>query len=871
MNTNFLKLSRFFWAKLILVLLFVNGIVNAAAFDPFMGDANSREISVSGDEKGPIIPNIPFSNDDISMAFQIISDATGWSIFPTSEVSKAKISLWAKDITAGELLDKVVTLAGFTYNRQGSIITVMTYEEYMQHYGLDKTVIDLKYADASSVAAVIKPFLTKLGKDVVHRETNTIVLYELNANLESILGIIQKLDTPSEDILVEVVELKYADCESLAKILQQVFTGQTKLTRNKGAGTENTGRITDSKSIEDNKAVETIDILVPNEQIGIYAVIHANQLVIVGTNTNIEKIKDLVTKIDIYGESMILEVIDLKFADAEMVAMTLQNVFSSGPGADKNTRDSISRPKTPQSPGTASPKVEIPGTKGMLIDPQSHIEVYAIGRTNQLIVKAFRTDLAKLKDLVIKLDVFVEPTTKSYHFTYVDAAEIYTGLERILDIYSRYGRSSASGGGSMNSQSRGKDSGITLVERTNTILLTGPPSAHRIMDSMCKSIDTPGTYETGMIKIYKIENADVDEIATTIKELLGQTEEEIGRPGEPKFKQPQEAPQEPGLKEMTETEEYVPQIQVKVSVNKATNSIVVQATGRQHLQLEKLIKDLDIRRKQVLIKAMIVEVTTTDDLDLGLELSLFERNGEELDGLAFTSFGLSTINPATGVRDLIVSPGGTAALLDPSKFHAIIKALQANDNIRIESTPQILVNNNAVGMIQSIAEEPTRQTNQGETTTTTSFGEYVTAGTQFAITPHISETDYLRVQYTITLNSFGEQADPELPPSRSTSTIQSEATIPDGSTIIVGGIQSSSESESIDKIPILGDIPLIGLLFRNTVIRKKYITTYLFITTTILRDTDFADLKDVSAKTLKEVKDNEDDLSNEAGEKNVDQ
>ena len=108
----------------------------------------------------------------------------------------------------------------------------MTYEEYMQHYGLAKTVIDLKYADASSVAAVIKTFLTKLGKNVVHKETNTIVLYELSANLESILGIIQKLDTPSEDILVEVVELKYADCESLAKILQQVFAGQTKMTRN---------------------------------------------------------------------------------------------------------------------------------------------------------------------------------------------------------------------------------------------------------------------------------------------------------------------------------------------------------------------------------------------------------------------------------------------------------------------------------------------------------------------------------------------------------------------------------------------------------------------------------------------------------------
>ena len=168
------------------------------------------------------------------------------------------------------------------------------------------------------------------------------------------------------------------------------------------------------------------------------------------------------------------------------------------------------------------------------------------------------------------------------------------------------------------------------------------------------------------------------------------------------------------------------------------------------------------------------------------------------------------------------------------------------------------MNDNAVGTILSIAEEPTRQTHQGETTTTTSFGEYVTAGTQFFVTPHISESDYLRVEYQIMLNSFGEQADPELPPSRNTSTIQSEATVPSGSTIVVGGIQASSESESVDKVPLLGDIPLFGLLFRNTIIRKQYITTYLFLTTTIVKSEDFSDLKDISEKALDEVREEDD-------------
>jgi general secretion pathway protein D len=483
------------------------------------------------------------------------------------------------------------------------------------------------------------------------------------------------------------------------------------------------------------------------------------------------------------------------------------------------------------------------------------VGVYAISQTNQLIVKAQKDDMEVLDKLIKGLDIYVEPMTRNYFFTYVDAAEIYNGLEQILDIPSRSGRFSRTGAGQVGSEG-GRPGGITLVTKTNSIVLTAPPSVHRIMNSIVRSVDMPGKYEAGMIRSYKIENADVDEVANAISELIETRGVEQAKPGEPTYRG--EIPESPvqttdsfGLQE---TDVFVTQVEARVTVSKSTNSVIVLATARQHRELEKLIKELDERRKQVLIKAMIVEVTTTDDMDLGVELDYFDG-----DFLSFTSFGLSTINPDTGIRDIVVSPGGTAAVLRPGKVQAIFNALQGNDNIRIESTPQVLVNDNAVGTIQSIAEEPTRQTNQGETTTSTSFGEYVTAGTQFFVTPHISENNYLRVQYQIMLNSFGKQADPELPPKRNTSTIQSEATVPDGSTIVVGGIQSSSESESVDKVPLLGDIPIVGLAFRNTATRKRYITTYLFITTTIMKSEDFGDLEDVSKKALKKIGENNDD------------
>jgi type II secretory pathway component GspD/PulD (secretin) len=714
-------------------------------FNPFESGITSTQSKPQTTlDQSPIIPQLALENSDISEPFQIISDSTGWSIFPTTDVGKAKVTLFAKDISAQQLLDAVVTLAGFIYHREDDIITVMTYDEYVQFYGLEKEVVNLSHARAESITSVIKPFLSKLGKSVVHTETNTIVLFESPANLKTIVDIIEHLDIPAEaETIIKVIDLNYMDAEVLAETLQKVFSEQ---------------KVEDAPKIVQEKREST------------------------------DRLPDRIT---------------------EPPVIIKENAWST---------------------------------------PKSDVGIYAVGRTNQLIVKSLQSDMVELEKLVEKLDTYVEPTTKSYHLTYVDASEIYEGLEEILDIPARSGRYGRAGGQA--TQEGGRPGGVTLVTRTNSIVLTAPPSVHRVMTSIVESIDTPGMYEAGMIRIYKIENADVDEVAGAIRELIGTDKSREEKAGEPKFREetPQDHPQVPGSPELEETEEFVPQVEARVAVSKSTNSVIIQATAREQREFEKLIKELDVRRKQVLIKAVIIEVNTNDDTDIGVELDLFDG-----DFLTFTSFGLSAINPETGVRDIFVTPGGTAAVLRPNKVQGILKALEGKDNVRIESAPQVLVNDNAAGVIRVIAEEPTKQTNQGQTTTTTSFGEYVTAGTQFIVTPHISEGDYLRVEYQIILNSFGEQADPDLPPSRNTSTIQSEATVPDNYTIVVGGIQATSESESVDKVPLLGDIPLLGLLFRNTATRKKYITSYLFITTTIMESESFEDLKDVSDKAAEKV------------------
>ena len=721
---------------------------NAVGFDPFATDQMEPiTLPERRVDQGPTIPEIEFNNNEISMVFQIVSDATGWSIFPTTEVTKAKISLWAKDISTQQLLDTAVTLAGFTYHREHDTITVMTYDEYAQFHGLAKEVIALQYASADSVAVVLKPFLSKMGKSVVHQETNAIVLFDSDANLETIVGMIEQLDVPDDaQAVLEVVDLRYMDAQQLADTLQKVFTEE---------------QVTSSQQ--------------PN---------------VVGRPTT----------------------------------------------GKPNDKTGEAPPAPPQS----------------VSSPRSRVGVYPLDRTNQLILKAFQGDIERLKSLVDKLDTYVEPTSTTYHFVYVDASEIFTGLERILDLPTRAGTYGRSQG--QRRQEGGKPCGITLVEKTNSILLTAPPSVHRVMATIVKSVDAPSTYESGIIRLYRVENADVEEVAQAIRELLQPREEREGKPGEPKFKPDattEEPPSEsPDQMELSETEKYIPRVEARVAVSKATNSVIVQATARQHRELERLMEVLDKRRRQVLIESRIVEVITAEGLDLGVELSQAGR-----DGYWFTAFGLSTnLDPRTGARDIIVSPGGSAAVVDPDTVQGILKAMQSEQNARVVSAPRILVNDNAVGFINSIEEEPITQINQGEVTDTVSFAGFVEAGTQFAITPHISESDYLRVEYEITLNSFGEEStDPSVPPSRNTTSIRSEATVPNGHTIIVGGLRASQETKFVNKVPLLGDIPILQMAFRSTSVKKAYKTTYLFITPVIMDQRDFSDLKDVSEQTAEKI------------------
>jgi type II secretory pathway component GspD/PulD (secretin) len=296
---------------------------------------------------------------------------------------------------------------------------------------------------------------------------------------------------------------------------------------------------------------------------------------------------------------------------------------------------------------------------------------------------------------------------------------------------------------------------------------------------------------------------------------------------------------------------------VFVVADRANNQILVKAPQRQQPDFAKLIERLDQRRAQVYIEVQIVSISDTDTFRLAVESQLINAGGTG--GAINTNFGLGTFDSSSTTGETTTTTTGnftdpnsvkttlggiTAAIIKSDMVPIVINAIKNETDGRILSSPQLLVDDNETAEIVSLEEQPTTTQSQGAQTTLTSFQDYQSAGTSLLVQPSISEAGYMRLYYDIELSNFvGTSSSAGVPPPKQTRNVNSDSvTIPDGTTIVVGGITVNSKNRTIAKVPLLGDIPLLGVLFRDTNKNSSNQRLYVFITPRILRDPNFRDL-----------------------------
>lgn len=303
---------------------------------------------------------------------------------------------------------------------------------------------------------------------------------------------------------------------------------------------------------------------------------------------------------------------------------------------------------------------------------------------------------------------------------------------------------------------------------------------------------------------------------------------------------------------------------LRLTTDDGTNTLIVMADPRTLAQVEALLPTLDVRQPQVMLEVLLVSLSDSQKTDLGVELDKLTLNGN-------TSFRLSSLfglSGRSGAGEPLVGNGAglTGLVLSPGDFSIVVRALQTINRGRSLSMPRLLVANNQQATLNSTLDQPYASTNASNTVTTTSFGGSQQAGTQISLKPQIvggwsaarSEGDaeaghgsagvrlgeHLNLEYSISLSSFvGAAASANLPPPRQENRVQSSASLPDGYTVVVGGIDLDTDGKGTSQVPGLGSIPILGEAFKSRSSTTSRTRFYVFIRATVMRADGYEDLK----------------------------
>lgn len=449
------------------------------------------------------------------------------------------------------------------------------------------------------------------------------------------------------------------------------------------------------------------------------------------------------------------------------------------------------------------PAADVVNVIKSMMPAQAQVSAYA--PANLLILADRAGNLDRVLSIVKRIDSAADQQIEAIRLEHSSAAEVV----RTLNLLSGSG---------------GEESRIVADERTNTILLGGDPSSRLRMRSLIAHLDTP--LESG-------EQTQVVYLNYASAESLLPILEGVARGG----------------KEGEDSGDNV-----SVHAHPETNALVVSAPPARFRELAEIIRRLDIRRAQVLVEAVIAEVSVDFINELGVQWQIASDDSNAVGG---TNFAGSNNILGASVNPLAVGPGlnlgylaGTASIpgLDGEvlQLGALVSALESDTDSDVLSTPSIVTLDNEEAQIQVGQEVPFLT---GQFSNTGSSGGAVNPfqtierkeiGLTLTVTPHINQGDsiILDIQQEVSSLSNTSGAVDLVTNKR---TLTTSVMVSDNATLVLGGLIDEDVEETVQKVPALGDIPLLGNLFKYRVTKRTRRNLMIFIRPRILSDPGLAD------------------------------
>lgn len=682
----------------------------------------------------------------------------------------------------------------------------------------------LQYVDAVSAKTFLENMKLSLAISIVER-TQTLFVTCYTHRLERVEQLVRMIDQPGEARFFKIRTLRYTVVENLSQQIQ-TLAGQLQdlpvvisgpVNPKPGSGSS------DRESPSNLKKAVYLDTDV-----------RTNRIITIGSKPQLDLIEKLIIALDVpLNDQRQMRPYHLGHIQTNQALSIISQLMET------NTPESgrITGP----APGNGSRQTNQTNTSSF-----DKPQIVMLDSVNTLLVNATLQQHQRIELILMHADAVPEEKRllKSYPVHHLDATQVLTTLHE-LDLLNTTASDTVDNlsnpllpPNAINRRSGSEVSDpdlgpkISVLQATNALLVFATEFQHKRLEKLLEHIDVPTQNVAIPYEIYFLENQPPNHLAEILQKIIQET--------------------------VTDPEGKVQQVlqktedKIVIVPDEPTSSLIVYANKKNQDWINKLIKTLDRRRPQVLIDVTLVEIRKTNEFTYDLNLinglpDLTQTSGQIG---AFATGGQSVAEKLQSLNrnsftEFQSNSGAGSGFYGDQHINVLLSAMQSKNYGRILAKPKILVNDNETGTIKTTemtyvskkSSIPVSGGGAGSNTTlieTAVEYEAYDAGITLEITPHTSEGDLLRLDISLNRSDFGTITG-ESPPDESSSDLTTNVTVPDASTIILGGMLRLNQTKAGKKVPILGDLPLIGLLFRGASNKDIQNKLYIFVRAEVIR------------------------------------
>ncbi len=747
-------------------------------------------------------------------------------------------------------------------------------------------VIPVRYVDAQTLSQNLMSLLPEYATLEANRDGNALIITDSASNVRRVMKIIQALDTHMATVAeIKVWRLSNAVASTTAQLINSIFQQEAQAARSAGRGGNamqsmlfggRGGRGGDSgmggimNAMGGGNAAATRG----NAAVVAAADDRTNSVVVRGPTEVLTIIDGMIEQLDKRTTEVAdVRVKQLRYADALNTAQVINQLFGST-GTSTSGRGGMMN----MGPGGFQMQGGRGGRGGMGSQSAASassltVTAAADSRTNSVVITGPQAVLDVVVNVIESLDQQIPNVAdvKTFKLQYADASNTATLINDVFGTSrSTTNRSSSrnsatsqsiqfSGGrggmggmmGMGGTTSTSGSSDVTVVAsadtRTNSVVVSGPPETLAIIASVIKDLDQNPEQER-RIFVYPLKNATASNLMTIMNSLFTQMRS-LNQQGTRTTQSNQggatggrggttggmaaggttggassSSSEAAGANDLSD-ETYF-------QADTTTNSLLVLTSTKNYALVKPIIDDLDRSVGQVLIRVLFAEITHTDTVDLGVDfagVNLRETN-TNFNALSGTQGSTTFGAPSLGLTLNTVE----------GDWDVTLRALQTQTRVNVLSRPYVLAKNNQAATISVAAEVPIpsgTSSNANGATTTISYRDDI--GIVLTVTPQVNPDGVVNMTVNPKITNrtgrvqVSEDLSAETFSTRSATTI---VTVRDGQTVVIGGLIEDKINDTINKVPLLGDIPIIGSLFGRTVHEKDKTELLIFLSPRVAQE-----------------------------------